>query len=205
MPHPDYDPSEELPEGRGIFWRAHDMRRPLDEQHARSAPLSHGYLPLQKLPEFSTGLRGYSAFQSPHELSSYMDEMGWKGLPSWKHREAIAFHGRQAGTGEDGEPLVVPRPNPHCCGKVIHSRMPWNDFEGKLWSGDYADEESYKYHNYQERWRENNSGPLSLDERRTRYLRPVPPQARSERRHQEKEDRRSERRASALTLTEAMA
>lgn len=203
MPHPDYDPSEELPEGRGIFYRAHDMRRPLDEQHARSAPLSHGYRPFQQNPVFSVGQRGYSSFRSPHMLSSYMDEYEWE--PA-KDREAVAFHGKQVGVGEDNEPLVVPAPDPHCCGRVIHSRMPWEEFERKTWPSHLNDPESEE-HGY------HDVGALPqplrqpwAPERWVPGARPwESPGDRSERRHQEKEDRRRERRASALTLTEAMA
>jgi 8-oxo-dGTP diphosphatase len=189
MPAPDYDPSEELPEGRGIFYRSHDMRYPLDEAHARSAPLNHGYRPFQVSPTFSVGQRGYSSFASPHRLSSYMDEMEWKDNPSWPHRDVIAFHGKQVGVGEDNEPLVVPEANPHCCGRVIHSRMPWDEFEGKLWHGDYADPESHKYHNDQELWREQNQDH-ELSERRLRHQYWQAPEVRSERRHREKVERR---------------
>ncbi|MCW2929913.1 MAG: hydrolase [Actinomycetia bacterium] len=196
MPKPDYDPSEDLPEGRGIWYRAHDMRYPLDEAHARSAPLNHGYRPFQKDPAFSVGQRGYSSYASPHELSSYMDEMDWKEGDSWPHRQAIAFHGKQVGVGEDNEPLVVPQANPHCCGRVIHAQMPWDDFEGKLWSGDYADEDSHKYHNPQELWRDKNQDH-ELSERRLRHIYRHPPEVRSERRHQEKEDRRQQQREAA--------
>jgi len=191
MPRPDYDPSEELPEGRGIFYRAHDMRRPLDAAHARSAPLNHGYRPLQVDPMFSVGQRGYSSFASPHELSSYIDEMEWKERNDWKHREAIAFHGKHVGIGEDNEPLVVPEANPHCCGRVIHKRMPWDEFEGRLWHGDYADPDSHKYHDHQELWRENNEDD-ELDERRFKHTNWRSPEVRSERRYREKKERRRE-------------
>jgi 8-oxo-dGTP diphosphatase len=195
-PRPDYDPSEELPEGRGIWYRAHDRRHPLDEAHARSAPLNHGYRPFQTDPAFSAGQRGYSSFASPHELSSYMDEMEWKDTDSWKHRDAVAFHGKHVGVGEDNEPLVVPEANPHCCGRVIHTRMPWDEFEGKLWHGDYADEESHKYHNPQELWRENNEDH-ELSERRLKHINWRAPEVKSERRHREKEERRQQREAAA--------
>ena len=193
MPRPDYDTFAEMPEGRGLWYRAHDMRYPLDHQHARSAPLSHGYKPFMKQPAFSTGQRGYSAFASPHQLSSYMDEMEWKDHPSWKHRSIVGFHGKEVGRGEDGEPLVVPEANPHCCGKVIHSSTPPEEFEKKIWHGDYADEESHKYHNSDQLWRDKrNAGeptgrlPNVIDWRS--------PEKKSERRQWEKQDDARSRR-----------
>lgn len=200
MPKPDYDPAEDLPEGRGVWYRAHDMRYPLDEQHARSAPLSHGYRPFQVSPQWSVGQRGYSAFASPHELSSYLDEMEWKDDPSWRHRSLIAFHGKQVGVGEDGEPLVVPQANQHCCGRVVHTQMPYDEFEGRLWHGDYADEDSHKYHNDQELWKEKNEGHDT--ERRLKYQYRRSPEQNSERRYREKQERRARQREGATGYTD---
>ena len=138
MPRPDYDPSEELPEGRGVFYRAHLKDAPLDEAHARSRPIG----PDSGSVHETVGQRGYSAFASPHHLSIYMDAQGWH-RPEYHRsadpmnfagREVIAFHGREVGRGADKEPLVVPEANPHCCGRVIHSRTGWNDFEDKIWN-----------------------------------------------------------------------
>lgn len=136
MPRPDYDPSDELPEGRGVFYRLHGNGQPLDEAHARSRPHPNGmpWYPAPGIQE-KVGLRGYSAFASPHHLSQYMDEFGWiaHGHTRPDRAQVIAFHGKQVGRGDDNEPLVIPEANPHCCGNVIHSRMPFEEFEDRIW------------------------------------------------------------------------
>lgn len=127
-PQPDYDPSDPLPQGRGIWYRLHVKERPLDEAHARSRPFEP---PPGKSGD--PGLRGYSAFPSPHTLSQYLDEYGWAGeLTHPSYAEVVAFHGHVVGRGDDNEPLIAPRANPKCCGRVIHARMPFGEFEDRI-------------------------------------------------------------------------
>lgn len=120
-----------IPEGPGVFYRFHLTTAPLDEARARSRPLERTGSPAD-VP----GLRGYSAFASPHHLSQYMDEYSWIGDTGvgWGRREVLAFHGVIAGRGEDNEHLVIPRPAAACCGNVVHSRMPWREFEDRIWN-----------------------------------------------------------------------
>lgn len=137
MPEPDYEPSAELPVGRGIWYRAHLAGQPLDEAHATSKALNRpwpGNPGADHPGAAQAGQNGYSAFAHPQHLRDYMHEYGWVGEPEvgWDDREVVAFHGRQVGRGADNEPLVHPEPSPACCGNVIHSRMPWEDFEQRL-------------------------------------------------------------------------
>lgn len=132
MPKPDYDPSEELPTGRGVYYRMHLRGTPLDQEHAASRPV--GGWNYKLTPQQKAGLRGYSAFDNPHHLHRYMaGDGGWEeASPDWDERDVIAFHGKQSGRGHDNELLVVPEASPACCGRVIHSQMPWEEFTAKL-------------------------------------------------------------------------
>jgi NUDIX domain-containing protein/rifampin ADP-ribosyltransferase len=119
--------TDELPEEQpGLYWRAHVRSLPFDAEHAYSSPVGPGY---DSKPPADVR-RGYSAFSHPYHLAQYMPE--FFGEDS-NHRNVIAFHGRQVGTGTDGEPLVVPHADPSCCGRVVHDEMPWHEFERRAW------------------------------------------------------------------------
>ncbi|MCW2929909.1 MAG: hypothetical protein JWM19_871 [Actinomycetia bacterium] len=117
--------SNELPDEQdGLYWRAHVRSAPFDAGHAWSTP-TH-----PRTEEDKVSRRGYSCFSDPYHLAQYMpDHFG----EDSDHREVLAFHGRHSGTGTDGEPLAVPEANPHCCGQVVHDRMPWHEFERRAW------------------------------------------------------------------------
>jgi 8-oxo-dGTP diphosphatase len=193
MPSPNYDPSAELPVGRGIWYRLHDMTTPFDEAHARSRLVdSTRYVPGKDkgAAQVRTGLRGYSAFAHPSHLRDYLDEYGWTGNFGDESR-VLAFHGRQVGRGEDNEPLVIPAANHKCCGRVIHAEWPYEDFEQK--AGEAAPPH-----------------PAAVPSWRTLYAPDPTPRSKSVRRHYQdetdrlnREKRRQRREAGAVTHPDA--
>jgi hypothetical protein len=121
---------EGLPVQRGLWWRMHHVDAPLSAGQASSRPI--GAPALWVVPV--GGLRGYSAFASPHQLCDYLHEREWVGADEvdWDGRTVLAFHGKEVGRGFDGEPLVIPHPGQACCACTVHAEMPWDEFRARL-------------------------------------------------------------------------
>jgi hypothetical protein len=118
---------EGLPVQRGLWWRMHHQDAPLSPGQAASKTTAALY-------KDCAGLRGYSAFANPHQLRDYLQDLTWVGSAEvgWDERTVLAFHGKEVGRGEDGEPLVVPHWDQSCCGQTVHAQMPWEEFTARL-------------------------------------------------------------------------
>lgn len=109
-----------LPMEAGLYYRLHHMSAPFGPEHASSTVIGDA--------EGRSTRRGYSALSNPWELERYMDEMEWLGHSAidLAGRRVIAFRGCEAGTGSNGEPLVMPRPG------APEMTMAWDEFTRRL-------------------------------------------------------------------------
>lgn len=98
--------------GEKLWWRMHPEGRDFSPETATSTPF---YGPNRQAQS------GFSAFKNPWHLWLYV-QITWAGRAS---DDVLGFTGQQVGTGNDGEPLVVPDGN-------IVQRFTWDQFQREL-------------------------------------------------------------------------